>query len=167
MAAHDELGRCRRARRLPLCAGLALCALLVAACAQRGEPFGRYAPIPEGRGRLYVYVAPETMTALAPSLSLVLDGRSLATLSSGDYVTMTLSPGEHLIVADPSLNVIGHSTQVMRMLHIFPEEPTFCGYFPTATERQGRLRCSGDAARHEEMKQCRLAPFEPDSTWQP
>jgi hypothetical protein len=148
-------------------ARLALCALLVAACAQRGEPFGRYAPIPEGRGRLYLYVAPTTVTALSPSLSLVLDGRPLATLRSRGYVTVTLSPGEHLIVADPSLNVVGHSTQMTRMIQIFADEPTFCGYYPAATEREGRLRCSGEAAKHEPMKECRLAPYEPDSTWQP
>jgi hypothetical protein len=153
--------------RKNLCAGLALCALFVASCAQRGAPFSRYAPIPEGRGRLYLYVEPATVTAFLPSLSLLLDGRPLPTLESGDYVTLTLVPGEHLLVADPSLNVVGHSSQITRNVQIFVDEPMFCGYFPAATEGQGRLRCSSEPARHELMKQCRLAPFEADSPWQP
>ncbi len=146
---------------------LVLCALLATACAQRGEPFARYLPIPAGQARLYLYVEPATASVLAPSLYVVLDGRPLTTLRSGGYVTVPLSPGEHLVVADPSLNVVGHATQMTRMVHLFPDEPMFCGYFPGATERQGRLRCSGDPAKHELMKQCRMAPFERDSTWKP
>jgi hypothetical protein len=148
-------------------AALALCAFFSAACAQRGESFAGYAAIPEERGRLYIYVPPATVTALAPSVYLLLDGRPLTTLRSEGYVTVTLSPGEHLLVADPSLNVTGHSTKVVRTVHVFPGEPTLCGYFPTASNRRGRLRCSGEAANHAEIEECRLAALEADAGWQP
>jgi hypothetical protein len=148
-------------------AALALCVFLSAACAQRGEPFAGYDAIPEGRGRLYVYVPPASVTALAPSVHLVLDGRPLTTLRSEGYVTVTLSPGEHLLVADPSLNVTGYSTKLVKTVHVFPGEPTFCGYFPTASNRQGRLRCTGGAEKHAMVEGCRRAALEAGAGWQP
>jgi len=107
------------------------------------------------------------VTALSPSVDLVLDGRPLTTLRSEGYVTVTLLPGEHLLVADPSFSVLGYSTDVVRSVHVFPGEPTFCGYFPNAGNRQGRLRCGGEAAHHAEIEQCRLAELDGDAGWKP
>lgn len=135
----------RLARRIALAA-------LLAACTKVPEAprFAGVDPIPESKGRVYVYR--QSGTAMPGYIDFVLDGRPLATLGYDEYVSVLLSPGSHMVVGDPSVNLSGLATGEAQTFRVRAGEPVFCGYSAEMTSLYSsswRIDCSDDAEAHE------------------
>jgi hypothetical protein len=143
--------------------------LLVASCASgpRDTPAAGDAPIPAGKTRLYVYRAPGS-AGPRDAGGVTLDSRPLVSLGRGEYVSVVLEPGAHVLksgVSDQSR----FASLPPKALELRADRATYCSL---AAQVEGGLvvwdlYCSADSEAHTELRTCRLGKLDRTVDWQP
>jgi hypothetical protein len=140
---------------------LAVLPLAALACASSGPMFGGYAPIPKGKGRLYVY---QPQGGLGSSGELVwLGGHELANLGAGSYVTVAIAPGRYTFTFEGGVR----HPDVDRRIHITAGDAVYCGCLPDQEHDKTRYFCTDDKEDHDyDLRRCRLVEATADPAWE-
>jgi hypothetical protein len=144
-------------------------AALFAPCCAPAPParFTDYAAIPPGQARLYVY-RPARAAGPHDAGGVTLDSRPLVALDKGEYVSVVLEPGPHVLAAGVS-EVSRLARLPSRTVALRADRATFCSL---SAEAAGPLvvwdlHCSGDAEVHAELRACRRGKLDRTVDWQP
>jgi Protein of unknown function (DUF2846) len=139
----------------------------LAGCFAKGTPFTQHDPIFEGEGRLYVY-RPVAFTNSGGAIDFVLNGKALSRIRNDGYVSLSLPPGSHTLVAEFPMNM-ANLQPVGRSFRIRAGRAMYCGYSSSTNGIQimWRLDCSDDQEAHSELRGCKREPFAKDMGWLP
>jgi hypothetical protein len=138
-----------------------LCALAAASCASSGPVFDRYAAIPSGKGRLYVYQPPATFGAAEV---VWLAGHELAKVGAGEYVTIAIAPGRYTFTFAGGLL----HPDFDRRIHIRAGQAVYCGYLPDQDYEKTKYFCTDEKEDHDyDLRLCSQAQPNADPAWEP